>query len=47
VGKSNEVELYKMLAMLIAREIHAHVNAGTSLVKCLCVMEELRDIYEE
>jgi hypothetical protein len=34
-ARCNETEFYRMLARLMPREIHADVNAGTSLVKFL------------
>jgi len=36
-----------MLAKLMPREIHADVNAGTSLVECLREIEERRAKHEE
>jgi hypothetical protein len=39
-ARCNEIEFYKMLARLMPREIHADVNAGTSIVECLREIEE-------
>ena len=41
-ARCNQTEFYRMLARLMPREIHADVNAGTSLVECLRKMEERR-----
>ena len=41
-ARCNQTEFYRILARFMAREIHADVNAGTSLVKCLREIEERR-----
>ena len=48
-ARCNQTEFYKMLARLMPREIHADVNAGTSLVECLREIEEreAKAKYEE
>ena len=40
-------EFYKMLVRLMPREIHADVNAGTSLVEYLCEITEREAMHEE
>jgi hypothetical protein len=39
-ARCNETEFYKMLARLMPREIHADVNAGTSLAELLQVIDK-------
>jgi hypothetical protein len=39
-ARCNQTEFYKMLARLMPREIHADVNAGTSLVELLQEIDE-------
>ena len=39
-ARCNQTEFYRMLARLIPREIHADVNAGTSLVELLQEIDE-------
>ena len=46
-ARCNQTEFYRMLARLMPREIHADVNAGTSLVECLREIEERRAKHEK
>ena len=46
-ARCNQTEFYRMLARLMPREIHADVNAGTCLVKCLREIEKRRAKPEE
>jgi hypothetical protein len=46
-ARCNQTEFYRMLARLMPREIHADINAGTSLVECLRKIEERRAKHEE
>ncbi len=39
-ARCNQTEFYRMLARLMPREIHADVNAGTSLVELLQEIDE-------
>ena len=39
-ARCNQTEFYRMLARLMPREIHADVNAGTSLVELLKEIDE-------
>ena len=41
------MKFYKMLARLMPREIHAGVNAGTSLVEWLREIDERKAKHEE
>ena len=46
-ARCNQTEFYKMLARLMPREIHADVNAGTSLVELLQEIDEREAKHEE
>ena len=46
-ARCNQTEIYKILARLMPREIHADVNAGSTLVECLRKIKERRAKHEE
>ena len=46
-ARCNQTEFYRMLARLMPREIHADVNAGTSLIECLREIDEREAKQEE
>ena len=46
-ARCNQTEFYKILARLMPREIHADVNAGSTLVECLRKIKERRTKHEK
>ena len=46
-ARCNQTEFYRMLARLMPREIHADVNAGTSLVELLQEIDEREAKHKE
>jgi hypothetical protein len=46
-ARCNQTKFYRLLARLMPREIHADVNAVTSLVECLRNREEREAHHEE
>jgi hypothetical protein len=46
-ARCNQAELYKMLARIMPREIHADVNTGFTLDECLREIEGREAKHEE